>query len=152
VTQNKSSEITKAEAQEANSSLKELDLPSLVGGIVQDTGTLLGQQVQLLRAELTQEARRAGGAVAAAAAGGGLLAAGGLLSGMMLAELLHSSTKLPLWLCYGAIGGGLGATGYALLRKGSRDIGTVQVVPPPETAAALKENVAWAKQQIGIDP
>src|SRR4051794_33715387 len=72
---------TKTEAQEADSSLKELDLPTLVGGIVQDTSTLLGQQVQLLRAELTQEARRAGGAVAAAAAGGGLLAAGGLLSG-----------------------------------------------------------------------
>lgn len=150
--QSKSSGDSKAEAKNADSSLKELDLPSLVGEIVHDTGALLGQQVQLLRAELTQEARRAGGAVAATAAGGGLLAAGGLLSGMMLAHLLHSTTKLPLWLCYGAVGGGLGATGYALLRQGGQAIGDVQLVPPPETAAALKENVAWAKEQIGLDP
>lgn len=131
--------------------LKDAELSTLVGGIVQDTTTLLTQQIELLRAELVQELRRAGGGVASLAAGGGLVAAGGLLSGMTLAHLLHRSTRLPLWLCYGAVAGGLGATGLGLLVQGRESIAQAQLVPPPETAAALKENVEWAKKQIGLD-
>jgi hypothetical protein len=131
--------------------LKNVEFSTLVGEIVHDTGHLLGQQFELLRAELFEETRRAGGAVASMAAGGGLLAAGGLLSGMMLAHLLQRTTRMPLWLCYGAVGGGLGATGWGLLQQGRKSIAQVQLVPPPETAAALKENVAWAKEQIGLD-
>lgn len=136
---------------ELDPELKSAELSTLIGGIVQDTGTLVNQQIQLLRAELLQEARRAGGAMVSLAAGGGLVAAGGLLSGMMLAQLLQRTTRMPLWLCYGAVGGGLGATGLGLLLKGRESIAQVQLVPPPETAAALKENVAWAKEQIGLN-
>lgn len=129
-------------------SLKKQDLSTLVAGIAEDTGTLVQQQIELLRADLMSEARRAGGAVGSMAAGGGLVAAGGFLSGMMLVHAMHSATRLPLWLCYAAVGGGLGAAGLTLLQKGREQIATVQLLPPPETAAALKENVAWAKEQI----
>lgn len=129
-------------------SLEKQDLPTLVAGIARDTGTLVNQQIELLRADLAAEARRAGGGIVSMAAGGGLVAAGGLLSGMMLAEALHRASRLPLWVCYGLVGGGLGATGVALLRQGRDAIATVELLPPPETAAALKENVAWVKEQI----
>ena len=128
--------------------LKEQDLATLVAGIARDTGTLVGQQIDLLRADLLAEARRAGTGVASIAAGGGLTAAGGLLSGMMLAHALHRATRLPLWACYGLVGGGLGATGLTLMLKGRDQIASVQLLPPPETAAALQENAAWVKEQI----
>lgn len=131
-----------------SASLQNQDLPTLIGGIARDTGTLVQQQVDLLRADLVSEARRAGGAVLSMAAGGGLVAAGGLLSGMMLVHALHRATRLPLWVCYGLVGSGLGATGLTLLRDGREKIASVQLLPPPETAAALKENVAWVKQQV----
>lgn len=134
-----------------SAALKEMDLVTLIGGIAQDTGTLVNQQFELLRADLAQEAQRAGGALTSLAAGGGLLAAGGLLSGMMLAHGLHRATRLPLWMCYGVVGGGLGAAGAKLLQTGRDRIGHVQILPPSESAAALQENVEWAKAQIGLE-
>jgi hypothetical protein len=131
-----------------SAALEKQDLPTLVAGIARDTGTLVQQQVDLLRADLVAEARRAGGAVLSMAAGGGLVAAGGLLSGLMLVHALHGATRLPLWACYGVVGGGLGASGLTLLREGREKIASVQLLPPHETAAALKENVAWVKEQI----
>jgi len=128
--------------------LKQQDLTTLVAGIARDTGTLVTQQIDLLRADLLAEARRAGTGAASIAAGGGLLAAGGLLSGMMLAHALHSATRLPLWVCYGLVGGGLGATGATLMQRGREQIAHVQLLPPPETAEALQENTAWMKQQF----
>jgi hypothetical protein len=128
--------------------LKKQDLATLVAGIARDTGTLVGQQIDLLRADLLAEARRAGTGVASIAAGGALVASGGLLSGMMLAHALQRATRLPLWTCYGLVAGGLGAAGLALMRQGREQIASVQLFPPPETAAALQENAAWVKERI----
>lgn len=131
-----------------SAALKKQDLTMLVAGIARDTGTLVNQQLELLSAELIAEARRAGTGVASIAAGGGLMAAGGLLSGMMLAHALHRATRLPLWACYALVGGGLGATGLTLMQRGREQIASVQLLPPPETGAALQENRAWVKEQI----
>lgn len=128
--------------------LREQDLATLVAGIAHDTGTLVGQQIDLLRADLLAEARRVGTGVASIAAGGGLMASGGLLSGMMLAHALQRATRLPLWACYGLVAGSLGAAGLTLMRQGRDQIARVQLFPPPETAAALQENAAWMKEQI----
>jgi hypothetical protein len=132
----------------SNEELKKQDLSTLVSGIAHDTGRLVNQQIELLRADLTAGARRAGVAVSSIAAGGGLAAAGGLLSGMMLVHVLHSATRLPLWACYGLIGGGLGATGWTLIRRGRDQIASAQLLLPHETEAALRENAEWVKEQL----
>ncbi|MBX9580110.1 MAG: phage holin family protein, partial [Gemmataceae bacterium] len=54
------------------------DSHTLLGTIAADAKELVAQQVELFRAEVGQELRRAGGAAAAVAAGGGLTVAGGL--------------------------------------------------------------------------
>jgi Putative Actinobacterial Holin-X, holin superfamily III len=127
---------------------EELNLPMLLGEIARDTGTLVTQQVQLLRAEVGQEVRKAGVGVAEIAAGGGLAAAGGLLTGMMLAHLLQRVTRLPLWICYGVVGGSISAASFALLKDGQAKIADLHLLPPPESAAALQENVEWIKDQL----
>jgi hypothetical protein len=81
------------------------------------------------------------------AAGGGLAAAAGILSGMMLAQLLHRATGLPLWASYGAVGGALGAAGAALLRSGGKGLAGLHLIPP-QTAQAVKENLTWLKQEL----
>ncbi len=123
-------------------------LSDLLAGVVGDCGKLLGQQADLLREEVGQELRKAGGAGLEMAAGGGLVAAGGLLSGLALAHLLHKATGLPMWCCYGGAAGACGLAAAALLRSGARGLADVQLLPPPETAAALGENVAWLKEQM----
>lgn len=122
------------------------DLPTLLGTIAGEAKVLLGQQVELFRAEVGAELRRAGGAVASAAGGAGLAAAGGLLAGLSAAHLLNRLTGLPLWACYGLAAGGLGAAGGKLLRDG-RD-GVAGLRPLPQTAAALAENVEWLTDHL----
>jgi hypothetical protein len=129
-------------------SLEKLDLSALLREILQDSGTLVGQHVELLRAEVMQEVRRAGGAAALMAAGGGLAMAGGLLSGIMLAHLIHRETKLPLWVCYGIVGGGVSAAALALLQEGRERLSQVQLLPPPETTNALMEDAKWLKEKL----
>jgi len=107
---------------------------------------LVAQQIDLARAELGQELRRAGTAAASLVGGGGLAVAGGLLGGFAAAQLLRDATGLPLWLCYGAAAGGLGVAGGMLLKSG-RD-GLADLKPLPETVAAFGENVEWLKDQL----
>src|SRR4051794_16291629 len=114
--------------------VEELDLVTLVGDIARDTGELVTEQMSLLRAEVEAEVKKAGIGLAEIAAGGGLAAAGGLLSGHMLAHLLHRLTRLPLWVCYGLVGGGLSAASFALLKQGQAKLTSVQLLPPPQSA------------------
>lgn len=123
-----------------------VDLRTLLGNIGDDARRLLAQQIDLFRAEVGQELRRAGGAAAATAGGGALVAAGGLLSGFALAHALRSATGLPLWVCFGLAAGGLGAAGAALLKTG-RD-GFAHLKPLPQTTEALGENLEWLRDQL----
>jgi len=124
------------------------DLGELVNAIVQEGGRLLSQQIDLLRREVGQELQRAGTAALRVASGGGLAAAGGILSGLALAHLMRRVTGLPLWCCYGAAAGACGGAGAALLRTGARTLGDLQLLPPPQSAAALGENLSWLKEQV----
>jgi hypothetical protein len=129
------------------SAADDVALGDLVSGIVHDFGTLLVRQAELLRGEVRKEIDRAEGAALSAAAGGGLVAAGGLLSGLALAHLLHGATGLPLWCCYGAAAGTCGAAGAALLRSRGKRLADVHLLPP-QTTAALEENLTWLKEQV----
>jgi hypothetical protein len=124
------------------------DLANLVGSIARDTERLLGQHVDLLRSEFREGLHGAPAALASIGAGGGLLVAGGALGTLMLVHGLHKSTRIPLWGCYGLIGGALAAVGYGLLVAGTRRASAIHVVPR-ETIAALREDIEWLKDQVG---
>lgn len=128
--------------------LTEQDLGTLVAGIARDTGTLVQQQIDLLRADLVDQGQRAVHGSASIAAGCGLLAAGGLMSGLMLVHALHQVARLPLWLSYGAVSGGLGIAGLTLLKQGRQTLGSIQLLPPAETVAGIEDNVKWVKEQM----
>jgi hypothetical protein len=125
----------------------ESDFPTLVGEIVREAGRLVGQQVELARAEVGSELERAAGGAAMVAGGAGMVAAGGLMAGPMLAHRLHRVTGLPLWACYGAVGGGLVAGGAALARAGRDRVAGVRLFPP-QTVSAARENVVWLTEQL----
>jgi hypothetical protein len=125
----------------------ETDLTPLLSEIVSDSQKLISQQVELLRLELMGELQKAKTAAFSLGAGVGLIAAGGLLSTQMLVHLLHKSTRLPLWACYGILAGLLGAAGAKLIDTGGKEIADLQLTHPPQTAEALKENLRWLKGQ-----
>jgi len=126
---------------------QEPDLTTLVKEIIHDSEALIGQQLRLLRSEVREELDQAKDAALAIGAGAGLVATGGVLTALMAVHALHKATRLPLWGCYGLVGGLLGATGAGLLAVGRREAAGVQLAPPPRTTEALKENLAWLKEQ-----
>jgi len=123
------------------------DLITLVKEIVNDSEVLAGQQLSLLRCELRGELARASEAAMLLGVGAGLAATGGVFSAVALVHALHRATRLPLWGCYGLIGGLLGAAGAGLLASGKERVAGVRL-PPPHTMSALRENFEWLKEQV----
>ena len=110
--------------------------------IVHDAERLVDLHAELLRSELQQSAARVMPALASIGAGAGLAAAGGLLGSLAVVHALHRTTRLPLWGCYGLVGGLLGAAGVGLLGSGGRQLSGVSLIPH-ETIATLKEDLGW---------
>jgi len=127
------------------------DLPEIVGAIARDGERLLAQHVELLRNELREEVREAGLAAASAGAGAGLVAAGSVMGALMLVHGLHRHTRLPLWGCYGLVGGLLTTFGTGLIASGAARAARIDLVPR-ETIAALREDVEWLKDQVVPSP
>jgi hypothetical protein len=127
------------------------ELAELLGAVTRDAGRLAGLHMKLLRSELRQELRAAGGAAASLGAGAGLVAAGGLCGVLMLVHGLHRATRLPLWGCYGLVGGALAGAGAGLIASGARRAARLDLVPR-QTLAALQEDLAWLKDQAPADP
>jgi hypothetical protein len=122
------------------------ELVELLGEIAGGAGKLVQQQWELLRAEVREELGAVGEGAAVMGAGAVLAASGGVLSAFMLVHGLQRATRLPLWACYGLVGGALGAAGMGLIERGRRQVGRAGVLP--RTTEALQENLAWIEDQL----
>lgn len=127
------------------------DVFGLLGLIAHDTERLLDQHLDLARAEVVRGLREVPAAAVAVAAGAGLVATGGVLGSVMLVHALHRSTRVPLWGCYGLVGGLAAALGVGLISAGARRAAQIQLVPR-ETLAVLREDVQWIKDQVSRPP
>lgn len=124
---------------------KEPSLASLVSGIIADAQELIKQQFALLLREFQQELKQAKAAAVSLSVGVAVTAVGGLLLILMLVYLLKEYTTLPLWGCFGIVGGTLTAIGAVLLIVGKKEASAVDIVLPPKTSETLKENWEWLK-------
>jgi len=129
----------------ASGELKEL--ATLVHAVAGDVERLVAQHAALAREELRDGLGRVPAAAAAIGAGAGLVAAGGVLGTLMLVHGLHRSTRIPLWGCYGLVGGAFAAAGCGFIASGTRRAAGIRLVPR-ETIAALREDISWLKDQI----
>jgi hypothetical protein len=123
-------------------------MTSLLAGIVEDIQTLVRQEINLARQEMRQEWEKTKTAIASMAVGAGMLAFSSVLLAFMLVYLLNwlTSERIPLWGCFGIIGGIIAAVGVSLLFFGKQRASEIHVVPP-RTAETMKENVQWIKNQ-----
>jgi hypothetical protein len=117
----------------------------LVKGILRDAQELLNQQVRMFRSELKQEVRQLRSGMVSLLIGAVVAILALILLLGMLVHLLAEHTQIPLWGCYGIVGGGLGLVGLALVLGGRKSVSDVHLAPPPASAQALKENVEWLK-------
>ncbi len=129
----------------AGRELKEMS--GLVHAIIGDAERLASQHAALVREDIREGLAPMPVALAAVGAGAGLVAAGGMLGALMIVHGLHKATRIPLWGCYGLVGGAMAAAGYELAAAGARRAASVRLVPR-ETIAALREDLSWLKDQI----
>jgi uncharacterized membrane protein YqjE len=125
--------------------LNDRSIAELLKRLSEQTSTLVRQELDLAKAELTVKAKQAG-------QGAGMFGAAGVLAlyavgALTACAILALSTALAGWLAalivgvvYAAIAGGLALTGKTKVQKG--------VPPVPErTVESVKEDVQWTKQR-----
>jgi Putative Actinobacterial Holin-X, holin superfamily III len=128
----------------------EPSLAQLLTGIVNDAKALVRHELALATYEIREDLRKTKRAALSLGIGIGLAALGGLLLILMLVHLLHALAGLPLWACYGIVGGLLAVSGGVMVFIGKNTIARIDVVPP-YTVETMKENVQWIKERVTSD-
>lgn len=126
--------------------ISEPSFVSLVRGIASDAKDLLMQEAALTKLEVQRELRKAKTAAIALGIGIGTFAIGGILLMLMLVHVLDALTVVPLWGCYGIVGGVLVVIGGVLVATGRTKAEALDVVPQP-TVARIKESAQWLTKQ-----
>jgi hypothetical protein len=121
-------------------------LGELFSELSHETATLIRQEVALARSELTLSVARLG-RHAALIAGGGAIAYAGLLA--LVAALVLGLVRmgLPAWAAALVGGAATLALGYLLIQRGLSALRRDQLTPA-NTVETMKENAAWAKNQL----
>ena len=118
----------------------------LVSGIVGDVQDLGRQHLARFRHEVKEDFRKAGDATASLASGLAVAQVGGLLISFMLIELLHVlAPGLPLWSCYGIVGGVIVVVGMIAVMNGIQKFKSVESLSK-ETADIMKDDAQWLTQ------
>jgi Putative Actinobacterial Holin-X, holin superfamily III len=128
---------------EQGGDLREHSLGELFGKLSNETSTLIRQEMELARAELTEKGKQAGkgAGLFGGAATVALLGAGAITAGIVLLLAL----LIPDWLA--AIIVGLVYVGVAALLglKGRDQMQQATPPVPEQTVDTVKEDVQWAK-------
>lgn len=115
----------------------------LLSGILDDAQTLVRQQAAMLRAEIREDGRRTIEVVQYMSAGAVLAAVGALFLMITLVYLLNWLVPtLPLWACWGIIGGVNLVGGVIAIVVGRRLLGQYNPLPD-KTLNAIEENITW---------
>ncbi len=104
-------------------------LSNLVQGALADIEKLIGQQFDQMRSEIKEDLKHVGGGAGSLLAGSGAGAVSCLLGTLAVVYLVRDLTGLPLSVCYGLVGGGLGLTAAGLIGTGVKEIAKVNLLP-----------------------
>jgi len=127
---------------------------SLVSGIIDDFERLLKQQIELARAEIINDARKARDAALSLAAGAAVSFLAAVSLFFALVHLIHWASSptgtdpawIPLWGCFAIVGAVFAVAGAILLMTAAMKLKSIDPLHNPATQA-LKENVKWATNQ-----
>jgi Putative Actinobacterial Holin-X, holin superfamily III len=121
-------------------------LGELLGDLARDTGTLVRQEVQLAKTEMTQKASRVARDAGVLVAGG-LVAYAGFLA--LLAALILGliAAGIDAWLAALLVGAVVAIVGAVLVQRGLSALKREELAPR-QTVETLKEDARWAKEQV----
>ena len=115
----------------------------LFGELTRETGTLIRQQMELARLELSQRVSRLGKGLTRVVIGGAL-ATGGLLAIVAGIVLAVTALGVPAWVSALVVGAVLALVGYVLAQQAITAMSRDELTPQA-TLETLKENAEWIK-------
>ena len=118
----------------------------LVAELSRETTTLVRQELQLAKAEMSQKATRVGKNVGFLVVGG-VVAYTGLLA-IVAAVIIVLGNVIPLWISALAVGAAIALVGLVLVAKGVNTL-RQEDPAPRETMETLKEDKEWLRDQTG---
>jgi uncharacterized membrane protein YqjE len=116
----------------------------LIADLSRETTTLVRQEVQLAKAEMSQKASRVGKNVGFLVVGG-VVAYTGLLA-IVAAVIIVLGNAIPLWVSALAVGLVIAIVGLILVLKGANTL-RQEDPTPQETIETLKEDREWLRDQ-----
>ena len=116
----------------------------LVAELSRETTTLVRQELQLAKVEMSQKASRAGKNVGFLVVGG-VVAYTGLLA-IIAAVIIVLGNVIALWLSALVVGAVIAAVGLVLVIKGANTL-RQEDPTPQETIETLKEDREWLRDQ-----
>jgi uncharacterized membrane protein YqjE len=119
-------------------------LGELFAELAQETSTLVRQEVNLAKVEMSEKASRAGRHAGVLAAGGALAYAG--LLAILAGVIVLLNNIMPLWVSALLVGLVVAIVGYLLVRR-ALDALKREDFAPRQTMETLKEDQQWAKDQ-----
>jgi len=122
----------------------EKSIGDLFGDLARELGTLVRQEIQLAKVEMSQKAAQAGRDAGLVAAGGTLAHAG--LLAVIAGVILALGTLIPLWVSALIVGVIVLAIGAALARARIRAMKRIDPAPR-QTLETLKEDARWARER-----
>jgi len=141
---------TISQVGETQDDLRERSFGELAKSLSQDISTLVRQEIALARAEMTQKGKQAAPGIGMFGAAG-LLALGafGALPAFFILALAEAGldgwlAALIVTVVYGAIAG-------VLALRGREKVSEAGPPVPEQTKETIKEDIQWAKTQIGSD-
>jgi Flp pilus assembly protein protease CpaA len=128
---------------------RERSIPELLRDLSTETATLVRQEMELARAELTEKAKPVG---ASAVSFGGTalfgLGAFGAATAFLIALI---ALALPTWAAALIVAVAYGAVAFILVQIGKKKL--AEAAPPlaPQTAQTIKDDIEWAKTRHKSD-
>jgi len=122
----------------------ERSLGELFSELARETSTLVHQEVQLAKTEMTQKATLVGKDAGMIGAGGAVAYAGFLA--IIAGVILVLGLVIPMWLSALIVGIVVAGIGYFLINRGISSLKRSSFTPD-QTIESLKEDTEWAKQQ-----
>jgi len=132
---------------------EERSIGQLLKELTQESSTLLKQEVNLAKTEMSEKASRIGANLGEVAVGGAvaLLGAIALLLAAVygLTSILNNfmNQEVAVWLAPLIVGGILAAVGYSLIKKALATL-KQESITPQKTTQSLQENKEWLKEKI----
>jgi len=126
-------------------SVNDRSLGDLFGELTRETSTLVRQEMQLAKTELTQKASSVGKDVGSLAVGGAIAYAG--LLALIAAVIIGLGSIIPMWLSALLVGVVVAGIGFFMLQKGLSAL-KQENLAPKQTIETVKEDAEWAKEQM----